>query len=376
MVLWSNKNMPTQSNFNRKDVFFKPLDKREDKVYIERDEVLPTTAHNLSDDKIEKVKVIAKEIKAAKERGSSIMLAFGAHTIKNCLSPVMIALMEEGYLTHLATNGAGIIHDWEFAFQGHSSEDVRENVSVGEFGIWQETGFFINLALVIGAYEGKGYGASVGSFILSDGANIPSEKELLNIVGSFIKNSDYDKTSSAVDLLQKVREFNLVSGKNETLHPFKKYSVQAQAYKLGIPLTGHPMFGHDIIYTHPMNTGSAIGHAAERDFLTYADGVSKLDGGVYLSIGSAVMSPMIFEKSLSMSRNVAIQKNEKIEDFSIHVVDLAKSTWDWSNGEPPETDSAYYLRYMKTFNRMGGRISYTEADNRDFLLALYQELHK
>ncbi len=368
--------MPTENNFNRKNVFFKPLDKREDKVYIERDEVLPTTSHNLSADKLEKVATIAKEIKAAKERGSSIMLAFGAHTIKNCLSPVMIALMEEGYLTHLATNGAGIIHDWEFAFQGHSSEDVRENVSVGEFGIWQETGFFINLALVVGAYEGKGYGASVGSFILNDGANIPSEKELEDIIAAFLKNSDYNKTSSAIDLLQKVREFNLSAGKNETLHPFKKYSVQAQAYKLGIPLTGHPMFGHDIIYTHPMNTGSAIGHAAERDFLTYADGVSKLEGGVYLSIGSAVMSPMIFEKSLSMSRNVAIQKNEKIEDFSIHVVDIAKSTWDWSNGEPPETDSAYYLRYMKTFNRMGGRISYTKADNRDFLLALYQELHK
>ena len=93
------------------------------------------------------------------------------------------------------------------------------------------------------------------------------------------------------------------------------------------------MFGHDIIYTHEANKGSVIGRAAERDFLSFAKSVSNLEGGVYLSVGSAVMSPMIFEKSLSMSRNVAIQKGEIIDDFDIHVVDLRESTWDWSQGE-------------------------------------------
>ena len=87
------------------------------------------------------------------------MLAFGAHTIKNGLAPVLIQFMEQGWVTLLATNGAGI-HDWEFAFQGASSEDVRANVDVGQFGIWEETGFSLNLALLVGAYEGMGYGRS------------------------------------------------------------------------------------------------------------------------------------------------------------------------------------------------------------------------
>ena len=93
------------------------------------------------------------------------------------------------------------------------------------------------------------------------------------------------------------------------------------------------MFGHDIIYTHPMSSGAAIGRTAERDFLTFAGGISELTGGVYLSIGSAVMSPMIFEKSLSMAQNIALQKKNRIKDFSIYVVDLSKSTWDWQKGE-------------------------------------------
>ena len=101
------------------------------------------------------------------------MLAFGAHTIKNGMSPTLIALMEEGWVTHLSTNGAGIIHDWEFAFQGKSSEDVKENVEHGQFGIWDETGFYINLALIVGAYEGLGYGESVGKMISGEGLHIP-----------------------------------------------------------------------------------------------------------------------------------------------------------------------------------------------------------
>jgi hypothetical protein len=103
--------------------------------------------------------------------------------------------------------------------------------------------------------------------------------------------------------------------------------------------------------------------------------VSHLEGGVYLSVGSAVMSPMIFEKALSMSRNVARQRGAAIEDFSIYVVDLARSAWDWvHDGEPPQDNPAYYLRFCKTFSRMGGRMSYTSADNRSFLVALVRAL--
>ena len=135
------------------------------------------------------------------------------------------------------------------------------------------------------------------------------------------------------------------------------------------------MFGHDIIYAHPLNCGAAVGRTAERDFLRFARAVADLEGGVYLSVGSAVMSPMIFEKSLSMARNLAHQEDRRIERFSLFVVDLAAVSWDWQKaGEPLPEDPAYYVRYLKTFSRMGGELAYLQADNRDFLLALWREL--
>ena len=104
--------------------------------------------------------------------------------------------------------------------------------------------------------------------------------------------------------------------------------------------------------------------------------VGNLDGGVYMSVGSAVMSPMIFEKSLSMSQNLLIQEGKHVDNHFMLVVDLAKSTWDWSGaGEPPMDNPAYYLRYCKTFSRMGGTMRYLSADNRDFLINLYGELN-
>jgi hypothetical protein len=123
-----------------------------------------------------------------------------------------------------------------------------------------------------------------------------------------------------------------------------------------------------------LNHVAAIGRTAQRDFLSFAHSVSRLNGGVYLSVGSAVMSPMIFEKSLSMSQNLALQAGQSIRDHFIVVVDLAESRWDWSQGEPPPESPDYYLRYCKTFSRMGGTMRYVSADNRDFLLALSQEL--
>jgi len=144
---------------------------------------------------------------------------------------------------------------------------------------------------------------------------------------------------------------------------------------LGIPFTGHPMFGHDIIYNHPMNHGASLGRAAERDFLTFAESVTRIEGGVYLSVGSAVMSPMIFEKAFSMAQNVALQKTGKpIQDFLIGTVDLAEAGWDWTRGEPPENNPAYYQRFNKSFSRMGGTLRYLAMDNRDFLLHLAARL--
>ena len=135
------------------------------------------------------------------------------------------------------------------------------------------------------------------------------------------------------------------------------------------------MIGHDIIYSHPMNHGAAIGRTALNDFLSFAKSVSNLEKGVYMSVGSAVMSPMIFEKSLAMAQNLKIQERDHIDNHYMLIVDLARSDWDWQKkGEPPADNPAYYLRFCKTFYRMGGEMNYLTADNRDFLLALYQNL--
>ena len=180
-----------------------------------------------------------------------------------------------------------------------------------------------------------------------------------------------EKCAAAFDLLYIIRLLGIPSGWLPVAHPFKEYSLQRNAYKQDVPFTGHPMIGHDIIYNHPANCGGAIGRAAERDFLTFAESVSRLTDGVYLSVGSAVMSPMVFEKSMSMAQNLALQSGKPISGHFISVVDLAESRWDWSKGEPPEDTPDYYIRYCKSFSRMGGQLRYASADNRDFLLALY-----
>lgn len=337
--------------FDRSKLRVLSLSERHNKVVIERDHIpLDAKPTPLSPASQRVLEESLERIRKARTDGRSVMLSFGAHSIKNGLGLVLNKLIETGWVTHLATNGAGIIHDWEFGFQGQSSEDVRGNVAEGQFGIWDETGFYINLALRVGAHAGQGYGESVGALIENEGLIIPDTPEF--------------------------RQLGLSAGFRAVAHPFKRFSVQAAAYRLGVPFTGHPMFGHDIIYTHPVSSGAAIGQTAERDFLAFAHNVSRLDGGVYLSVGSAVMSPMIFEKSLSMSNNLEIQRTgQPIRNHYIAVVDLAEAPWDWQNdGEPPADNPAYYFRYCKTFARMGGTMRYASADNRDFLLAMCQEL--
>jgi hypothetical protein len=351
------------------------LSTRPNKVTIERDAVHPDTAPRpISAAATEVVTECAVRVRSARSAGRPVMIAFGAHTIKNGLGPVLIRLMEEGWVTLLATNGAGIIHDWEFAFQGASSEDVRTNVDLGQFGIWEETGFYLNLAIIVGAYEGIGYGEAVGKMIMQRGLYIPTTDKLLGIVRDDAER-DPDLAAAALDLLATLHKCHLEPGFLSIPHPYGEYSAQAAAYRLNIPFTAHPMFGHDIIYNHPLNHGAAIGRAALRDFLTYAAQVQQLEGGVYLSIGSAVMSPMVFEKSLSMAQNLELQKGRKIANHHMVIVDLAESSWDWkNNGDPSADNPAYYLRYCKTFSRMGGTMRYVSADNRDFLLTLLHEL--
>ncbi len=368
--------MKKNRELDRNRINFTSIRKRKNKVNIERDACLPVSGPISLPENIEAdISYTAASILQSLKKGSPSIMAFGAHTIKNGLGPILIEMMRKGWLTHLATNGAGVIHDWEIAYQGQTSEDVKENVKKGKFGIWEETGLYINLALAVGAFKGLGYGESVGSMIFRDGLTIPGPEELTSF-SEENKKTNPETAAAALDLLSVIQKQNISPGFMKIEHPWKKYSIQNAAYELGVNFTSHPMFGHDIIYTHPANSGAAVGRTAERDFLKFAGSISNLEGGVYLSVGSAVMSPMIFEKSLSMARNIALQKNSCISDFRIFVIDLAESKWDWEKeGEPEADDPAYYLRYCKTFSRMGGKMKYITSDNKVFLPALFNKLN-
>ena len=163
---------------NRDKLAILPLSQRVNKLDIKRDVIDPATWKvELSDEAWQDVEKTANELRRARARRRA-NLTYGAHAIKNGLGPVLAELVEKGWITRLTTNGAGVIHDWEFAFQGYSGEDVRRYTDEGQFGIWEETGMNINLAIVVGAYRGLGYGESVGEFILNDGLEIPSDEEL------------------------------------------------------------------------------------------------------------------------------------------------------------------------------------------------------
>ena len=151
-------------------------------------------------------------------------------------------------------------------------------------------------------------------------------------------------------------------------HPFKYCSVPCCAYRHGVPFTVHPGIGYDIIVNHPMYHGGAIGRAAGRDARVFAASVDRLEGGVHVSIGSAIMSPQVFEKAFSAANGIRVKEGRKVlEGHHLVIVDLQDGGgWDWSRGEPPSTNPAYYLRFCKSFYRMGGTLDYIRCDNRTF----------
>jgi hypothetical protein len=308
----------------------------------------------------------ASHIKAARQRGASVMLIYGAHLIKNGLQPVVNDLLARGWITHLATNGAGTIHDWEFAYLGRTEESVRDNVATGTFGTWDETGRYLQLALLAGALRPEGYGRSLGRFMLEDGVTLPAPAELENQLRT---EPSHPLTPARAELLQMMLQHHLPAGRIEVKHPHRESSIVTQAFKHRVPLTVHPGIGYDIVSNHPMFNGGAIGRAAQLDFTQFSAAVEGLDGGVVLNVGSAIMGPQVFEKSISCVNNLRLQANRKIvHDHRIYVVDIqAGGNWDWSNGEPPKSNPAYYLRFCKSFARMGGTMEYLECDNETFL---------
>ena len=361
---------------DRSKLHILPLSQRESKTKIEDIAITGKDSFPLQEQNKKIIEKTARNILKAKENKAPIIIAFGAHLIKNGLGPLVKKFIEQGWVTHLAANGAVGIHDWEFAYQGKSEEDVRKYAEHGQFGIWKETGKYINLAILLAAAQNKGYGEAIGEMIHKEKLHIPPLKNLRDEINQRIINSK--NAAGLVNLYETIKKLNIATGEYEILHPFKQYSVLEAAYKHKVPITIHPSFGQDIIYTHPLNSGAAIGITAEKDFLSYAHTVSKLEGGVYLSIGSAIMSPMIFEKSISMARNLAKQSGKEIKNFSILVNDIQKGSWEWgTRREPPKDNPAYYLRFCKTFDRMGAKeMDYLKEDNKAFLTALYQELVK
>ncbi len=315
----------------------------------------------------------AIRIRAARARGAAVILMYGAHLIRNGTQHFLIDLLERGLVTHLATNGAGTIHDWEYAWLGASLEGVEENVAAGTFGTWDETGRNTQLALLAGALQGLGYGASLGKFIHEDGCTLPEPELLVPMLGQFTGDP---LAPACAELLTAMARFGLAAGRHEISHPGKATSMMAAAWRLGCGFTVHPGIGYDIVACHPMFNGAVLGRAAGEDFRQFAGAVEQLDGGVVLSIGSAIMAPQVFEKSLSCVHNLRFQDGRPpVRDHTIYVVDLQDGGgWDWAQGEPPKDSAAYYLRFCKSFSRMGGEMRYVQADNAAFVQHLHQQL--
>lgn len=365
---------PVPQDWSKLKVY--PLAERKSLTKVEDILVNPdSTPRECSPEVARMARTAAANIVSARERGASVILMYGAHLLRNGVALILERMMSRGWVTHLATNGAGTIHDWEYSWLGRSTESVEKNVATGSFGAWDETGRNILLALLGGALRDEGYGASLGRFIWEDGVTLPAPEEL---EAALAAEPSHPLSPARADLLVTMRKWNIPGGRVSVEHRFKQASILAQAFRHQVPMTVHPGVGYDIIATHPIFSGAAVGRAAGIDFRLIGDSMETLDNGVTLSIGSAIMAPQVFEKSLSCVNNLRLQADRPIvSGHTIYVVDLQDGgNWDWTTGEPPKTNAAYYLRFCKSFSRMGGAMHYVQSDNVTFVHHVYRELEK
>jgi deoxyhypusine synthase len=215
---------------------------------------------------------LARAIAAAHRKRRTFLLMMGAHPIKVGLGPLICALIRDGILSGIATNGSAIIHDFELAFAGRTSEDVAAELGEGNFGMVEETGAFLNGAARIAAEEGRGLGEVAGREI---------ERARLK---------------------------------------FRDASIFAAAYAAGIPATVHVTLGADIIHMHPGADGAAIGAASFADFHRLTAVVAGLSRGVVLNLGSAVVMPEVFLKALNLARNLG----NKVDRFTAADMDFVR----------------------------------------------------
>jgi hypothetical protein len=200
-------------------------------------------------------KSVVGAIVGAKRDGAGVVWGLGAHVVKTGLGAVLIDLMERGFVSAIATNGALVIHDFEIALAGATSEDVDEALGPGRFGMAEETGRLLNQAINAGVGAGLGIGQAVTAFL---GSKQPQ---------------------------------------------YAKQSVLCAAARLNIPVTVHIAIGTDIIHMHPAASGAALGEGSLRDFRYFVSNVARLERGVYLNCGSAVVLPEVFLKAVALARN-------------------------------------------------------------------------
>jgi hypothetical protein len=319
--------MARYPSFNRADIKIKSLSDRQHDLQISTISELDSNKNFSIDNKFEK---IAERINHAKHNHSSIILMMGGHIIRAGVQKYLIDLMDKGFISCLAMNGAGMIHDFEFALIGATTESVARYIREGQFGLWNETGH-INDYINQGYKKGLGMGEAVGRAIFE---------------GDF---------------------------------PYKNISLLAAGYRLKIPVTVHVGVGYDIIHEHPNCDGAATGATSYRDFLYFAKIVENLEGGVVMNFGSAVMAPEVFLKALSMARNVAHQHGKSIKHFATLVCDLHDIPDDF-NKEPSKDDPAYYFRPWKTLLVRtvvdGGESFYIKGKHEDTVPALWRAINE
>ena len=318
----------TLSKFDRSQLKVKPLSMREHNLDLTT--ILPLssfTAKGLE----ETLQKVAQRIVSAKRGNSAIILMMGAHVIRSGVQNYLIDLMARGYLSCIAMNGSGIIHDYEFSRIGATTESVARYIRTGEFGLWEETGYL--------------------NTIISEGYKKNPEAGLGGVVGRAIETENL---------------------------PHKQYSLFAAGYKLKIPITVHVGIGYDIIHEHPNCDGAATGALTYNDFLIFAQNVCGLENGVVMNQGSSVMAPEVYLKALSMARNVAIQDGREIKSFTTMVADLHDLPNDFSQ-EPPKDTAAYYFRPWKTMLVRtvadGGASFYVKANHSETVPALWAAIN-
>jgi hypothetical protein len=308
--------------FDRQRLRLQPLARREHDLHVghwlnAQDAPLPFNNRDL--------KRVARAIVRARRAKAAVILMMGAHVLRAGVNRHLIELMEKKFITHLAMNGSGPIHDYELARIGATTESVARYIQTGEFGLWRETGE-LNDIIKRGARGKLGLGESVGQHIA---------------------RSNY---------------------------PHKELSLTAAAYRLRVPVTVHVGVGYDIIHEHPNCDGAALGATSYRDFLIFAKSVENLEDGVLLCFGTAVMGPEVFLKALAMARNTGRQKQRSIRNFTTAVFDLIPLKGDWRK-QATKSDYQYYYRPWKTLLVRtvagGGESFYFCGDHRATVPALH-----